>query len=327
MSNNETPFYSYLSQINDADWAKIIDELSPTIHPVDRRATRIWFAFFPVKLYRALANSPDLEETVKTLLLKGKYRLDDQVDSSAEFLYGHRYWPDVKREVSEHLAKADTVTPPTAQIRAVAARIAAKVKAAESLLVGITAIAFGTLQQVGPELFKQPAQPGTYGKNWRRSPDQIVADRAKDDSQGLFGFLKTIDKKFTVTFREHEPGCKFKIINMQDVTMAATQDKRDHHARDARCMPGEGPIPVECRTSACGTCWVGVLSPTEKISPPGERETNKWSYFGYQGFTGESDSPIRLACQIRAYGNVTIVIPPWNGIISKLEEKEESAAA
>jgi ferredoxin len=323
MTNNENHFSLFLNQHSDADWVRIIDELS--IHPVDRRATRIWFAFFPLKLQRALATDP--EEKAKSLLLKGKYLLADQVDSSAEFLYGHRYWPDVKRAVAEHAGRPPADASLAAQIRDVARRIAAQVKAEETLLVGITAIAFATLQQVGPELFQRPAQPGAYGKKWNKRPDEIVKERARDDGQGIFGFLKTVDQEFTVNFREHEPGSTFRIMNMQDVTMAASFDKRNHHLRDERCMRGEGPIPVECRTSSCGTCWVGVLSPTEKISPPSEREIGRWVYFGYEGFTGKEDSPIRLACQMKAYGNVTIVIPPWNGMIGKLDEKEESEAA
>jgi ferredoxin len=323
MANNENHFYFLLNQQNDADWARIIEEL--TIHPVDQRATRIWFAFFPLKLQRALATNH--EETAKRLLLKGKYHLADQVDSSAEFLYGHRFWPDVKREVAEHAERATADGSLAAQIRDVARRIAAKAKAEESLLTGITAVAFATLQQVGPDLFRQPAQPGAYGKRWKKRPDEIVKARARDDGQGIFGFLKTVDQEFTVNFRESEPGCTFGIVNLQDVTMAASFDKRAHHLRDERCMAGEGPIPVECRTSSCGTCWVGVLSPTEKISPPGEREIARWVYFGYEGFTGMEDSPIRLACQMKAYGNVTIVIPPWNGLIGKLDENEESEAA
>ncbi len=318
---------SHLNQLDDEAWVKIINELSPSMHPVDQRATRIWFAFFPIKLHRALADSPDPEEMAKSLLLKGRFRLSDQIDSSAEFLYGHRYWPDVKREITDFIANADNTISLSDQIREVARRASSKLRVDRSLLVGITSVAFATLQQVGPALFNQQAQPGTVGKNWKRSPEQIVADRSKDDGQGIFGFLKTVDKEFTVNFREQQPGCTFKIVNMQDVTMAATSDKRDHHSRDARCMPGEGPIPVECRTSSCGTCWVGVLSPTEKISPPGERETNRWRYFGYEGFTGEKDSPIRLACQIKAYGNVTIVIPSWNGMIGKLDGEEEVGAA
>jgi ferredoxin len=323
MSNPEAMFFSYLNRHDDAAWRNVVHELSPAIHPVDRRAVQIWFAFFPVKLHRALAGSINPVETAKSLLLKGNYRLVDQVDSSAEFLYGHRYWPQVKREVAEHAASANTGTLLSTQIREVARRIAEKSKVDESLLIGITAVAFGTLQQVGPDTFERPAEQGSYGKNWSKSPDRIVEDRAKDDHQGIFGFLKTVDKEFTVTFREHEPGCAFKLINMQDVTMAAAKDKRNYHIRDPRCLPGEGPIPIECRTSSCGTCWVGVLSPTEKISPPGEREINKWVYFGYEGFTGEKDSPIRLACQIKAHGNVTVVIPPWNGMIGKLEENFE----
>jgi hypothetical protein len=70
-----------------------------------------------------------------------------------------------------------------------------------------------------------------------------------------------------------------------------------------------------------------VLSDTNKISPPNQREIDRWRYFGYEGFTGDKDSPIRLACQLKASGNVTLVIPPWNGLIGKLDEKEKSAAA
>ncbi|MGH9842888.1 MAG: hypothetical protein ACREEM_29470, partial [Blastocatellia bacterium] len=318
---------SYLDQQDDAAWERIVAELQSSIHPVDRRATHIWFAFFPVKLWRALAAADDVEAMAKKLIMKGSYLLRDQVDTSAEFLYGHRYWPQVKTAVSEFAATASPETPLVEQIKAVARSVAEKVKAGPSLLTGITAVAFGTLQQVSTELFKQPADAGNYGKTWNKSADQIVADRAKDDSQGLLGFLKSVDKQFTVNFRECEPGHTFKLINMQDVTMAAKEDKRDHHLRDPRCMAGEGPLPVECRTAACGTCWVGVLSPTEKISPPNDREKNKWRYFGYEGFTGQDDSPIRLACQMKAYGNVTIVIPPWNGMIGKLDGQEEKIAA
>jgi ferredoxin len=327
MSDAQNAFLSLLAQHDDADWAKIVDELQWAIHPVDQRATRIWFAFFPVKLRRALAASPDPEETAKKLLLKGRYRLTDQIDSSAEFMYGHRYWPEVKRAVAEYAATANSTAPLADQIRELAQKIAASVKADASLLVGITAVAFGALQQAGLELFKQPAQPGRYGKDWNKSADQVVEQRAKDDSQGLMGIFRSVNKTFTVNFREYQPGCSFKVLHLQDVTMAGRSYKGDHAAQDQRAMPGEGPIPVECRSASCGTCWVGVLSNTSKISPPNEREIARWRYFGYEGFTGENDSPIRLACQLKATGNVTLVVPPWNGQIGKLDEKEKSVAA
>lgn len=326
MADTVGGFVSFLDSHDDAAWAGVLAELAPSMHEVDRRATSIWFAFHPVKLYRALRDSDDPEATAKQLILKGVYRLADQLDDSAEFLYGYRYWPEARRAVAEYAGQGSNA-PLAGQIRDVAGRIASKVGADASLLTGITAVAFGTLQQVGLEMFSQPAGNGDYGRGWKKSPDQIVADRAKDDSQGIFGFLKSVDREYSVIFREQTPGSSFKIVNMQDVTMAAAQDRRDHSRLDSRCRPGEGPIPVECRTAACGTCWVGVLSPPEKISPPNDREINRWVYFGYEGFTGKDDSPIRLACQMKAYGNVTIVVPPWNGLIGKLDRKEKSANA
>jgi ferredoxin len=324
MSEPQNAFLSYLYQFDDAAWKKVVDELQPAIHPVDQRATRIWFAFFPIKLNRALANSPDPAETAKRLILKGSHSLADQVDSSAEFMYGHRYWPDVKRAVAGYAMAANSTPPLADQIREVARNVAQSVKASESLLVGIVAVAFGSLQQVGLDLFRQPAASGKYGKGWDKSAEKIVEERAKDDSQGLMGIFRSVNKTFTVNFREQTPGCSFKILNQQDVTMAGRSYKGD---QDSRAMPGEGPIPVECRSASCGTCWVGVLSDTSKISPPNQREIDRWRYFGYEGFTGDEDSPIRLACQLRASGNVTLVIPPWNGLIGKLDEKEKSAAA
>lgn len=324
MTDSASQLAGYLNKLDDAAWAKFVAELQPAIHPVDQKATRIWFAFFPVKLNKALKESDDPEATAKTLILKGRYRLADQVDSSAEFLYGHRYWPQVKAAVARH-AESGMQTPLDAQIRDVARKVAGEVNAPVSLLVGITAVAFGVLAQAGLDVFRQPAAAGRYGSQWKKSAEQIVADRAKDDGQGLFGFLRSVNKTFTVTYREYEPGCSFRLINDQDVTMAGRQYERDYHAEDARCMPGEGPIPVECRAASCGTCWVGVLSDASKLSPPNQREIDRWRYFGYEGFTGESDSPIRLACQMKAHGNVSLVVAPWNGMIGKLDEKAAAA--
>src|SRR5215510_8258180 len=123
MSDTLNAFLSFLYQHDDAAWKKVVNELQWAIHPVDQRATRIWFAFYPVKLHRALANSPDSEETAKRLLLKGRYRLADQVDSSSEFMYGHRYWPAGKRAVTEYAETAKSTIPLADQIREVARKI------------------------------------------------------------------------------------------------------------------------------------------------------------------------------------------------------------
>ena len=78
----------------------------------------------------------------------------------------------------------------------------------------------------------------------------------------------------------------------------------------------EGPIPVECRSASCGTCWVGVLGGAEGLSDVGVREGKKIKEFGYID-SGEPKPLIRLACQALAQGAVSVVIPPWNGQFGK----------
>jgi ferredoxin len=317
-------FLSFLNQHDDTEWLQILFQLEPQIHPVDQRATRIWFAFFPLKLKRAFDAAEDRQKFETDLTLKGKYLLAEQVDESPHFLYGHRYWPQVKHAVAAHAEKASTTAPLPEQIVEVATQVAAQVKADKSLLVGITAVAFMTLEQIGLEKMQQPAVMTVRHTN--KSPEQILSERNTDDSQGLFGFLRTVDQRFTVTFNENKPEAKFRVVNSQDITMAAAEDKRPHHLTEPRCKEGEGPIPVECRTCACGTCWVGVLSDPLKLSPPAAREIDKAStIFGYDGFTGEKDSPIRMACQVKCHGNVSIVIPPWHGLLRKLKFPKQAA--
>jgi ferredoxin len=317
----ESLFQAFLNRHDDAAWAEVLDRLTPSIHPVDRRAVGIWFAFFPLRLHNALATASDPSAMARALSLAGKYRLADQVDSSHEFLYGHRYWPEVKREVNSYLSGSPASLKLDDQIVESATRTSKRINADVSLLVGITAVAFMTLQQAGPDVFSRTAEARSYGARWKKSPDQIVAGRIRDAGQGLFGFLRTIDKRFTVTFREYEPGSTFEVINDQELTTASARDQRDYRLQDQRCI--EGPIPVECRTAACGTCWVGILSDTRRLSEPTPREVRKMADFGYSGFTGDGSSPIRLACQTRSHGNVSIVIPPWNGLLERLDEQSQ----
>ena len=73
---------------------------------------------------------------------------------------------------------------------------------------------------------------------------------------------------------------------------------------------------MQCRSAACGTCWVGILEGTNKLSPVTPFERRQIREFGY--LDSEDPRPIiRLACQTQAVGNVSIVIPPWNGIFGK----------
>jgi ferredoxin len=78
----------------------------------------------------------------------------------------------------------------------------------------------------------------------------------------------------------------------------------------------EGPIPVECRSASCGTCWVGVLGGADRLADVAAREGKKIKEFGYID-TAEPKPLIRLACQAQAQGAVSVVIPPWNGQFGK----------
>jgi ferredoxin len=203
----------------------------------------------------------------------------------------------------------------------VSEKVSNRLKVDPTLVTGITAVAFMTLQQVGAAAFRAAA--GTIRKLPDKSPEEILNDRARDDKQPLLSFLFNPDKIFSITFDEHDPAAKFKLINTQHLTTAAANDKRDFRSRDSRCIAGEGPIPVECRTAACGTCWVGVLAGSEKLSEVATLEWRKIAEFGYID-TEEPRPLIRLACQAQAYGNVTVVIPPWNGIFGRFLRAQQS---
>jgi ferredoxin len=250
--------------------------------------------------------------------MRGVYHLKDQIDSSHKFLYGHRYWPEVKKAVEALAAnfKATDAAELSDQILKVAREVAQTLKVDESLVVGITAVAFMTLQQAGLTAFKRAKGEMLLDRRHaKKSPEQVLRERAVDDSQGLFGFLKTVDKKWTVNHDENDDSAKYKLNNAQDLAWGAEADRsRNWRELDPRRV--EGPIPVECRSASCGTCWVGVLGGAEKLSDVAVREGKQIKEFGYIDTT-EPKPMIRLACQAQALGAVSIVIPPWNGVFGK----------
>ncbi len=317
-TNRETPFETYLNQQTEETWAATVTTLVRSIHDVDRHAAQIWFAFYPLSLFHALQQAEDAENLAKQLLLQGYFHLKDQIDSSHKFLYGHRYWPEVKKTIEVFAANFNTSDDASLsdQILKVAQEVAQHSKVDESLLVGITAVGFMTVQQSGLTNFKNA--PGAMlldRKHARKSPEQVLRDRAVDDSQGLFGFLKTIDKKWTITYDENDDGAKYKMNHDQDMAWGAADD-RTRNWREIDPRRPEGPIPVQCRSASCGTCWVGILGGAEKLSDVAAREGKKIKEFGYIDTT-EPKPLIRLACQAKALGAVSIVIPPWNGVFGK----------
>ena len=313
-----TPFESYLKQHDEESWSATLTTLLRSIHEVDRNATQIWFAFYPLSLFQVLEQAEDPEKLAQQLLMQGNYYLKDQIDSSHTFLYGHRFWPEAKSAVQKYARgfSGSETGALSDQILAVAKEVAKQAKVDESLLIGITAVAFMTIRQAGLAEFE--AAPGKMlidKKHARKSSADVLRERAVDDSQGFFAFLRTVDKKWTVTYDENDERAKYRLNHIQDLAWGAADDRsRNWREIDPRRI--EGPIPVECRSASCGTCWVGVLGGAEKLSDVAAREGKKIKEFGYVD-TSESKPLIRLACQAQAHGAVSIVIPPWNGVFGK----------
>jgi ferredoxin len=322
-----TPLETFLNELDDATWRATVVELLPETHEVDRNAVQVWFHFFPLALLRAFERAEDPAALAVELQMQGRWLLRDQVDSSHAFLYGHRFWPEAKRaavQLAESGEGFDGQTP-AGVVRAVARQAAAARGVDPTLLTGIAAVALMTLQQVGLDAFRSaPGRVMIDDAHAGKTPEQILRERARDDSQGLLGFLRTTDKRWTVVWDENKDDRRFRVVNRQEVASGAATDKRPWHEVDPRCTVDEGPIPVQCRSASCGTCWVGVLGGAEKLSAVDARERRVMPMLGYI----ETDDPrplIRLSCQAQATGAVSVVVPPWNGYFGKYLKRQGRA--
>jgi ferredoxin len=308
---------TYLSKFSEADWLAAVNELLPLIHEVDRNAVQIWFRFYPLALERFIDAAEDCDATLHGIVMKGDFELANQIDTSHHFLFGHRFWKATKLVIeglTEEFQDQDRSI--TEIARTIADRVAQQNKVDMSLTLAIAFVGMMTINQVGPDAFKAAAGDVDLPEGkMKKSPDRIVAERAKDDPQGLFGFLKTIDKTFTVRYIAQRYAGKFPVMADQEVTQASARDQsKNWKELDDRCW--EGPVPVECTSASCGTCWVGILGGQEKLNEVSRRERRATKVFGYN----QPDEPkpvLRLACQTRATGNVTLVIPPWNAVFGK----------
>ncbi|MGE3843772.1 MAG: 2Fe-2S iron-sulfur cluster-binding protein [Vicinamibacterales bacterium] len=313
----ESLFEAFLRQHDDRAWAAGIERLLPRMHEVDRTALRIWSAFYPVGLNRMLRETVDRRAVARRLRLTGRYDLRDQIDTSHLFFFGHRFWNDARRAVLDfaRAERAPASLDLNDLIDELSHQVAQSAHSDVGLVRGITAVALLTVQHAGVDAVRRSTgQVQASSQRLRRDPDAILRARARDDSQGLFGFLRGANRRYTVTWDERTPKATFTLINSQHITTAAQRDTRDHSPRDPRCF--DGPIPVRCRSGACGTCWVGVLAGAEKLAPLANRERLRLREFGYVA-ANEPYPLIRLACQAQAFGNVTLVLPPWNGVFGK----------
>jgi ferredoxin len=314
-------YRAFLAQYDDEGWLRAIDRLAAAIHPVDRAATRIWFHLFPLRVQQVLEAAPDPAALARQLRLEGRWQLAEQRDSSHWFLFGHRYWDEACQAVRAFTTRS---APPGsldlgAQVHEIAAGLAARLRVDRSWVLGITAVALRTFQQVGlssPDTIAPPADEALIGGR-ETHPDRLCAQRTASGG-GLFSFLAGRRREWPVRFDERRADGGFPLIASQHLTTAAARDTRDHRAADARCS--EGPIPVHCRSCSCGTCWVGIIDGAERLSAVEPRERATIAALGYLA----SDEPrpvIRLACMAQAEGPITLVVPPWNGQVGARLEK------
>lgn len=312
-----TPLETYLSKFTGAEWLAAVEAMLPCIHEVDKNAVQIWFRFFPVDLHKFVAAADDREATLHGFAMQGDFELEGQVDTSHHFLYGHRYWKTIKAAIeAESVVFKDESPTLEDEIKAIGMLVAEKLKIERQMVNAMAAIGLATLNQTGIEAFKAATGEVEKPKGiMSKSPNAVIAERAKDASQGMFGFLKTVNKKYEIHYDNGRVAGNFDIMNDQEIAGASASDRsRDWKQEDERCW--EGVVPVECLSASCGTCWVGVLGGEGKLTSVTPREIRSMKTFGYDMPEGEKPF-LRLACQAKAIGNATIVIPPWNAVFGK----------
>lgn len=282
----------------DQDWPSTLIRLLPEIPADDREALPLWFSFYPL-LLTGLAPDASLETFYQ---LKGRWSLAGQEDTSHYFLYAHPWWAAAKNAPIECGASLELTLRNTAS----------GIDAPSQHRLTLACLLWMTIRQTGPGFLSRPT---TSLSQPRRA--QLRS------GGGLLSSLLGRPKRHSVHFGE----AHFPILEGQEITTAAGEDKRPYHDNDPRCYEGLGPIPVDCRSGSCGTCWVGILQGRERLDPMGEFERKRMEYFGYfdAGFA-EADSPhprLRLACQAKASGDIEIVIPPWNGVFGLSRRTKE----
>ena len=312
MAAGMTVFESYLNRLDEGDWAESLARILPRIHPVDSQATRIWFAFWPLKLRLALDGSPDPAQVFKEFQLDGNPRLEEQIDASVGFLFGSAFWTEVKQAVVAHAEECSEPqeTSLDAHVLELAGRLAARLQVEQSLLTGIVAVGVMVLRQVGLSSLEACAREPSPNGGSRTAAEVLKLRRGR-------GWKSLIwkSKKYRVAFDESVRESCYEALDGQDLSMASGSDPRDFRESDPRRVAG--PVPVQCRSGACGYCWIGVLAGAENLSEMTSFEKRRLEYFGYAppAEIARKHPAVRLACQSKCYGDVSILVPPWNGVL------------
>src|SRR5688572_26477006 len=97
-------YLSFLHNYEESEWLETLEEILPAIHEVDKNATLIWFRFHPLALHRYLQSAEDREKAMRKFVMQGDFDLNDQIDLSHRFLYGHRFWKETKASIEKRAA-------------------------------------------------------------------------------------------------------------------------------------------------------------------------------------------------------------------------------
>jgi ferredoxin len=315
----KTRLLGFLEERSQQDWVRVLEQIGPSIHPVDREAARIWFAFWPLDLHQALAGSPDPHEIARLMDLEGNWRLEEQIDSSVSFLYGAHHWIRVKKTILEEPEPTSESLAET--IRSIARKVAAAERVEEALVLGIVAVGLLIFRQVGHDALDRAKSSAAAPPLLDRDPAKVIARRARKSGDGLITFLKGVNRKWDVRWDEKRADGMIRALNGQDIAMAGADTGADFRHLDYR-RPA-GPVPVECRVGSCGYCWIGVLAGRENLSPMTKFERERLAYFGYDTVNSSEDANplVRLACQAQCQGDVTLAIAPWNGELDRRHDE------
>lgn len=249
------------------DWAGAVETLTPQIHPIDRNATRVWFAFFP--------DGPD----------------GDRIPASHTFLYGHRFWPQVKRAI---LAAAKDASWPAVLpelISRIAEHATRTTQVDRDQLLGITAASLLSLRRAGLDVFAGTSSVVQLPA-WShvRSIRQVRGARARQRWR-LLGALAG-KRRFRVTYSEAVPRAFCKVNDGETIASALPADLK------------------ACGPKCTGACVVGVIGGAEFLSPMDAAELKQLRACDQRVVKSVTGDPlIRLACHARPHGDVSIVLP------------------
>ena len=156
MSNNvATNFEQFLNKFSEKDWLTAVESLLSQVHEVDRNAVQIWFRFYPLELFRHLEAVEDKAKAIHQFAMQGEFELKNQIDSSHNFLYGHRFWNQTKAEIEKYAAVFNNDSADLSKvIEEISQKVSESAKTEKSLTLGITAIGLMTLNQTGFDTFK-----------------------------------------------------------------------------------------------------------------------------------------------------------------------------